>query len=247
MSDHGARTTSHTFITETGRTERNLPFMSIRLPKKLWYSNEEKNLIENSLKLTTHFDTFKTLRHFYYLNKNNKISKSNLKCKLKLSTSFKSIQSLRGISLFEKLPNDRSCSDALIPNIYCTCNQKQAMNESEFQADTNGIKFNDLIKKSMGAINQPTNSFRSKCKLFSYEKLLSVKKQLLSSMYFYEFRYKVEPGNAIFAVYYRYIFLNIPESERKLELYLKTVRLSRYGQQSNCMTDKNLMGYCYCK
>ena len=82
---------------------------------------------------------------------------------------FKSIQSLRGISLFEQLPNDRACSDALIPNIYCTCNQKKSMNETQFIVDTNGIKYNDLVNKSMNAINQPTNSVRSKCELFIYQ------------------------------------------------------------------------------
>ena len=176
----------------------------------------------------------------------NKVNEIDLECKQKMSTNFKSIQSLRGISLFEEIPVDRSCADALIYNIYCTCNQKSSMDETEFTKDTNGIKYSDLISKSVEAINKPTHKVRSKCSLFTYEKLLSVRKQYLSSMYFYEFRYQVQPGDAIFAVYYRYLILDVPVEKRKLEPYLKTVRLSKYGQQSKCMTDKNLMGYCFC-
>jgi len=52
----------------------------------------------------------------------------------------------------------------------------------------------------------------------------------------------VQPGDAIFAVYYRKFF-----KDQKFEQYLKVVRLSKYGNQSNCMLNKNLMGYCFCK
>lgn len=245
MSDHGARTTSHTFVSESGRTERSLPFLSVRLPKRLWNTKIESNLIMNSQKLVTHFDTFKTLRHFYYINKKGNFLNSN-QCLNKFRKSIKEIQGLRGVSLFEEIPDSRSCLDALIPNVYCVCNQRADMNETEFNEDT-GQKFEDIRETSMRAINEITDSVRDKCEKFTYVKLLSAKKKFLSSCYFYEFRYLVQPGDAIFAVYYRFYFLNIPVEKRKLQRYLKTVRLSKYGQQSSCMTNKNLMGYCYCK
>lgn len=246
MSDHGARTTSHTFITESGRTERSLPYLSIRLPKKLWNTKLERNLIMNKNKLVTHFDTFKTLRHFFYINKKEDfLNKNSDKCSHKLKNSFKDIQGLRGISLFETIPTDRSCSDALIPNIYCTCNQRSDMDEPEFFSETN-TTYERIKELSMLAINEPTNKLRDKCALFTFDKLLSARKNLLSSMFFYEFRLMVQPGDAIFAVYFRYRFLNIKPKDRFLERYLKHVRLSKYGIQSNCMTNKNLMGYCYC-
>jgi len=249
MSDLGSRVTGYSFVTDQGRTERTLPFLSIRLPKKLWNSNFERNLISNKLKLTTHFDLFKTLRHFYYLNENENNIHSSLqsKCRYEFKTNFKNIQSLRGISLLEKVPSDRSCSDALIPNVYCTCNQRSDMNETEFLTDTQGKLTYEMIKvKSMNAINVYTNGLRSKCALFTYERLLTAKKKVFSSMLFYEFRYKVQPGDAVFAVYYRIYFYDVKKEDQKLEQYLKVVRLSRYGNQSKCMTDKNLMGYCFC-
>jgi hypothetical protein len=244
MSDHGSRVTGYSFVTDQGRTERTLPFLSIRLPKRLRHTNYEQNLISNKNKLTTHFDLFKTLRHFYYMNL-NEFDPSNAKCRNQFKNSFKNIQGLRGISLFEQIPNSRSCLDALIPNVYCTCNQRADMNETEFIADTG--KTYEIIKvQSMSAINSYAKSFRSKCALFKYVKLLTAKKKSFSSMLFYEFRYKVEPGDAIFAVYYRIYFLNVKKEDQKLEQYLKVVRLSRYGNQSKCMSDKNLMGYCFC-
>jgi hypothetical protein len=240
MADHGSRITGYSFSTDQGRTERTLPFLSIRLPKRLWNTNYEQNLITNKNKLTTHFDLFKTLRHFYYINLND-VDPSNTKCRNQFKKSFKNIQGLRGISLFEQIPNSRSCLDALIPNIYCTCNQRADMNETEFISDTNRT-YEIIQVESMKAINSYTNSVRSKCALFQFDQLLTAKKRRFFTILFYEFRYKVQPGDAIFAVYYRKFF-----KDQKFEQYLKVVRLSKYGNQSNCMLNKKLMGYCYCK
>ena len=241
FSDHGPRTTSYTYTSEFGRLERSMPLLSVRLPRSLWKTRLHRNLVANRHKLVTHFDVYKTLRHFAHLSSST--DSSSAECRRRFATSDAEVRSLRGISLFEdSLPTNRSCQDALVPNVFCVCDQKSEMAEEEFKADT-GHSFAEVNERSIRAINRQTYSVRSKCQPFELVKLMSAHKRILTVQFFYEFKYLVQPGDAIFVVYYKYRFVD----NKKLEAYLKIVRLSKYGRQSDCMTEKKYYGFCFCK
>ena len=241
FSDHGQRTTSYTYTSEFGRLERSMPFLSVRLPRNLWQTRLHRNLVANRHKLVTHFDVYKTLRHFAHLSSST--DSSSAECRRRFATSDAEVRSLRGISLFEdSLPTNRSCQDALVPNVFCVCDQKSEMAEEEFKADT-GHSFAEVNERSIKAINEKTSAFRDECEPFTFIKLMSAHKRILTVQFFYEFKYLVQPDDAIFVVYYRYQFVDV----KRLDIYLKIVRLSKYGRQSDCMTEKEYYGFCFCK
>lgn len=105
-SDHGPRF-SDRVQTTLGYYEERLPLMLISAPKLFQTSYPElyKNLTANSRQLTSHFDIHKTL------------------LQLSLVESEKSIDSLmpNGISLLSQIPKNRTCANAGIPEVFCTC------------------------------------------------------------------------------------------------------------------------------
>jgi hypothetical protein len=64
LSDHGNRLVPYSYKTDTGRMERKLPFLSLRLPKKLWNTKYQLNAKNNKNKLIAAYDIHQTLRHF---------------------------------------------------------------------------------------------------------------------------------------------------------------------------------------
>ena len=60
FSDHGNRLTRYPIYTSTGRIERHLPFLSMRLPKKLWNTSYFHNAKNNEQKLISAFDIYQT-------------------------------------------------------------------------------------------------------------------------------------------------------------------------------------------
>jgi len=112
MSDHGSRLTKYSYQSKVGRMERSTPFFSMRLPKQLIGTEFHRNAVSNKDKLFTAHDVHKTLNQFYYFNQNSSL---NSACRQRFARSDREVRSLRGISLFEKHPENRSCYDALIP------------------------------------------------------------------------------------------------------------------------------------
>ena len=104
MSDHGNRLNYFAYATETGKLERNLPFLSIKLPKKMRPTPFSANLKNNKNKLVSFFDVYQTLRHFLHVNKYGlemlKDNNYSTFCTNQFCTNSFNDRHLRGISLF---------------------------------------------------------------------------------------------------------------------------------------------------
>ena len=247
MSDHGSRVTLYSFETDQGRNERTWPFLSIRLPKRLRNTQYAKNLLNNKRKFISHFDFYKTLRHFSYLNVYDQTNSRNdqvnsEKCRTNFQNSDFYERSLRGVSLFEDIPKKRSCSDAMVPNIFCSCSNKEKISEEKFLKETN-LTFRNAGLVILNQINLMTEQLRSYCSLFSLRKVISVKSFQLNDFVLYELKLLFSPADAVFLGYLKANFKNPSD----IKVYQKAIRFNRYGNQSNCINRKKLFGYCYCK
>ena len=108
MSDHGLRfgPIRRTII---GYVEDRTPYVTLVFPK--WFSKQFPdawhNLNINQNRLTSNLDLHQTLKDI--LNKNFKTTNNNDDIKKS------------GISLFQKIPTNRTCSDLKISGEYCVC------------------------------------------------------------------------------------------------------------------------------
>lgn len=107
FSDHGNRLNYYSYATEGGKLEKNLPFLSIKIPRKLKGTVFSSNLKDNTNKLISFFDIFQTIRQFYHINKyglNSTIVFEELKtCNKKVEKNVLNERSRRGISLFVRI------------------------------------------------------------------------------------------------------------------------------------------------
>ncbi|XP_030766992.1 uncharacterized protein LOC115890793 isoform X2 [Sitophilus oryzae] len=110
LSDHGVRF-GNIINTTRGYYELRLPMNYVSLPD--WfitaYPKETRNFDDNTKLLTSTYDMYMTLQHILSLSGTNYTMRPSLAC-----------PNCR--SLFEKIPLERSCNDAGIPDIWCTCN-----------------------------------------------------------------------------------------------------------------------------
>lgn len=145
LSDHGIRFGA---IRKTiqGWYEERLPTNLVSIPP--WfqskYPEKYKNLKENSKKLTSTFDVYMTLQDILHLStKNHNISKSKA-CP-------------HCYSLFSDIPGNRSCKQAGIPELWCTCLGKFEENTTQTTENlrNEAIKIMLLqIKNMEPAVNQ---------------------------------------------------------------------------------------------
>ena len=63
MSDHGNRLNYYAYATEPGKLERYLPFLSVKLPKKMRDSTFAASLRGNKNKLVSFFDVYQMSLH----------------------------------------------------------------------------------------------------------------------------------------------------------------------------------------
>ena len=243
FSDHGSRMNEFAHTTDAGKMERSMPFLGIRLPNRMQATKYAKHLHNNRNKLISTFDVYKTLKHFFYINKLGLNSKklNSLECREHFKKSNHSIRSLRGISLFEKIESGRSCLDAIVPSGYCICNPKASISEEGFSEET---KY-DVVSAAriiIGEINKITDSVRSKCARFKLDTIASLKKSVFSTKNLYEFQILLQPGNALFEATLKY-----EKKSSKLRLHDKVLRISRYDKQSDCMKEHQFYGFCFCE
>jgi hypothetical protein len=236
FSDHGSRLSSYAYQTDAGMMEKNLPFVSIRLPKILWNSQYQTNLLENKNKLVTAFDIFQTLRHFYHLNGN--YSKELDRNQFKLND--KNVRQLRGISLFEEIPINRSCRDAFIPETFCSLKKRIFLTENQFKNET-GYSFNKLADYILEIVNGRTKKIREKCELFKFKEIERVTK-FTSRKPGYNIFISLNPGYALFQV----VVTLTQNVEKPFSAYSKVVRMNPDKNESNCV-ESSLKPFCYCK
>lgn len=155
------------------------------------------------------------------------------------------IRSERGISLFEPIPSTRSCSDALIPDAFCSCFRQENISEVEFEMDTTE-SFKSTAGFILAQINHLTDSVRAKCHQFRLERIVSFKKLVINRIKMYAVVLVSQPGDAWFEA-----SLKLEENKRKgqfgrLKLNGDPIRLSAYGNQSHCIKHPTLVNFCFC-
>lgn len=135
LSDHGHRFDDFR-KTKQGRIEDSMPMVSVVLPE--WYSQRYPHisaaLRTNSGRLTSSFDLYSTFVDVFQRNAANYTGVSedyvyvpwSLEvCVLfNFQARYRFNSRVRGRTLFEPVPLNRTCEEAGIPEMYCTCKEK---------------------------------------------------------------------------------------------------------------------------
>ncbi|VDI46881.1 Hypothetical predicted protein [Mytilus galloprovincialis] len=244
MSDHGTMI-DRIRNTPIGRIEAKLPFFSIVLPTilKKKYPHIDHNLQTNINRLTSPLDLYKTFID---------IATNSYNPQPKGTEAIKN----SGISLFNEIPKDRTCTDAFIPESSCACYTSEAI-------PTNNAVIENITSSVVGTINNYLKPHRSKCAVLILKKIhqaklihsnlkhleLGKKKAIWQYLYKpkldkkqrYFIIFEVMPSEGIFEV-----TTEITQTNNFIILD-KIIRANRYGNQSVCIDDRDLKPYCYCK
>ncbi|XP_022669773.1 uncharacterized protein LOC111253880 isoform X3 [Varroa destructor] len=206
LSDHG-----HRFDpirrTRQGHVEERLPLLAIATGD----SSQRTTLAYNSNMLTSHYDTYEVLRSL-------------------LPARSRPEQTEFGINILDNLvPSNRTCSQAGIPDLYCTCtSQEDAGGFDEGMAI-------DLAQRAVGFINsmlQKDYISSSACSRLSLKKIAS----MFLIGYEKVLSLETSPGNALFELRFR-------DWNDQLEEPMFS-RINRYGEP--CIRSQTLRKYCYC-
>ncbi|XP_065217381.1 uncharacterized protein LOC135843428 [Planococcus citri] len=247
MSDHGHRF-ADVRNTQQGKLEERLPFFSFTFPS--WFKNKYpeaySNFRDNVHRLTTPFDVHKTLKNV-------------------LNFEGPGVGTLdeRGISLFRKIPKQRSCRDAEIEPHWCACLVWQTI-------DFNTKIIHRAAKEFVEFLNQYNSQFTNLCKKLDLDSIRDAAKLLPNKRVLtfkgsldvdghlpdltnkiritsdlYQIRVKTTPGNGLFefsSIYDR-------TDDRFIFQIQDVSRINKYGDDSLCIYDnqEQLRKYCYCK
>lgn len=247
MSDHG-----HRFAkirnTLQGKQEERLPFFSFIFPPwfKKVYPEAYANFVHNTHYLTTPFDVHKTLESIL----NFEIPKVGDRRQ-------------RAISLFNKIPLDRTCADAFIEPHWCAC-----LNWQEISIDDDNVIA--AAKYFIQFLNTYTEDHRDICEELKFKKILwaaklipnkgllkfyksgdqdgfigdfSAKTKLTTETY--QLKVKTVPGDGLFEVSINYDIKKNVFSTKISDIS----RINMYGSQARCVENSlfHLRKYCYCK
>ncbi|XP_043526689.1 uncharacterized protein LOC122537526 [Frieseomelitta varia] len=247
MSDHG-----HRFAkirnTLQGKQEERLPFFSFIFPPwfKKVYPEAYANFLHNTHYLTTPFDVHKTLESIL----NFEIPKVGDRRQ-------------RAISLFDKIPLDRTCADAFIEPHWCAC-----LNWQEISIDDDNVIA--AAKYFIQFLNTYTEDHRDICEELKFKKILwaaklipnkgllkfyksgdqdgfigdfSAKTKLTTETY--QLKVKTVPGDGLFEVSINYDIKKNVFSTKISDIS----RINMYGSQARCVENSlfHLRKYCYCK
>lgn len=180
------------------------------------------------------------------------------------SHHFKKSKSARAISLFNVVPTNRSCADAYIEPHWCSCLNLNFVNVTA-----------PIVKRAAGAIvdriNAYTNEERQIChtlsvanvtwagKLVPHQTLIKFKQNRDLDGYLadltststkitnelYQLQILVMPGQSIFEASLTHNLIS-----DQFEVNITDIsRINKYGDQANCILDKNpdLRKFCYCR
>nr|XP_034184606.1 uncharacterized protein LOC117606349 [Osmia lignaria] len=247
MSDHGHRF-AEIRNTVQGKQEERLPFFSFVFPPwfKKVYPEAYANFLHNTHYLTTPFDVHKTLETI-----------------LNLETPKIGNRHERAISLFDKVPLDRTCADAFIEPHWCAC-----LSWQEISVDENNVIA--AAKYFIEFLNQYTEDHRDICEPLKLKEILwaaklipnkgllkfqksgdqdgfigdfSAKTKLTSEIY--QLKVKTKPGDGLFEVSITYDIKKNAFSTKISDVS----RINMYGSQARCVENSlyHLRKYCYCK
>ena len=195
----------------------------------------EHNALKNKYKLLGMHDIHQTLRQFLNINK-------GLYYENEHRLNIHNVRSLRGVSLLEEIPINRSCYDVLIPFGQCYCGKTEKLSEHEFYKYSK-MSLEELKAILLDIVVQLTTPYRHQCVLYEFKNILSIVRKQFNTDYIYTFEYLLEPGNAVFIAS---IVLNKDSNGLKYKIIGKIIRTSRYNDQSYCITNSYLKNFCYC-
>ncbi len=250
MTDHGARFSSLR-NTYQGKLEERLPFMSIRMPPKFQtqYPTIMKNLRLNSHRLTTPFDVHETFEHLFDFHSLDPYkSKSN-----------------RSFSLFELVPESRTCAVADVEQHWCTCLDWHdiSVNEPIIQQYSRAVvdflnKFVSDHKQDCATLallrvnkasqlnvdNHLSKSARSSNANTQVPQFQHSSLQPTNETRFYQIQLETTPGQGQFEVTAEY-----DPRKQTFDLQKRHLsRINRYGETSACIAQKRpeFREICYC-
>ncbi|CAG5127017.1 unnamed protein product [Candidula unifasciata] len=226
FSDHGVRW-GPLRDSKNGVFEGRTPYTILTFPD--WflekYPDVAANLKVNTRRLTSHFDTHATLLDLLYFKSNTSLlSKSR-----------------RSISLFHKIPWDRTCEDASIPTEFCLCGYQNLAD-----ADTKSPISKALAELVIEALNSKTD--KNICAPFKVDQIIHV---LNISLYdansngettLYKVKLQVTPGYAIFEAS---VYATTNSADFRVANSID--RLNLYKGQADCMQIAMYKPFCYCK
>lgn len=246
-TDHGARYSSLR-KTYQGKLEERLPFMSIRMPPKFQaqYPMIMRNLRLNSRRLTTPFDIHETFEHLFSFHSADPYqSKSN-----------------RSISLFELVPENRTCPQADVEQHWCACQEWHdlSINQSIIQQYSRAV---------IDFLNNFMSDYKQDCATLTLTRVnkasqLNTNNRSLKSIHssngipqfqnssfetanettFYQIQFETTPGQGQFELTAEYNPRTKTFDIQKRHLS----RMNKYGETSACIAQKrpDLREICFC-
>ncbi|KAL7287426.1 hypothetical protein TKK_0018535 [Trichogramma kaykai] len=246
MSDHGHRF-AEIRNTLQGKQEERLPFFSFTFPAWFKQSHPQAyaNFVWNTQRLTTPFDVHATLSHLL---------------------DFRGVKdgdlNDRGISLFDKIPIERTCADAFIEPHWCAC-----LAWEEVSVERDAVK--EASRYLVDFLNSYTDEHRDICaklrlaevlwaaRLIPTKGILNFKKSQDKDGFvaelsaetpvtseLYQVKVRTSPGNGLFEA-------SIAHRVEKNIFSTKITdisRINKYGSQARCVENSlfHLRKYCYC-
>lgn len=226
MSDHGMRF-GNIRKTHIGQLEQRLPMLFIALPKlfREQFPQYLSNLRHNANKLTTPFDLYVTWLHLLHLEEH--INKGN--------------KSKRAISMFQEIPEERSCADASVDPHWCACAMSSAVNTNDSIVTRSSQFF-------INAINENLKPVKSVCEQLRLHQIKNAKSiSMLSKTMNGDIRYHrlivhTQPGDGLFEGTIVYNTLT-----NTFTLGSAVDRINSYGKENKCGVNYLLEKLCYCK
>ncbi|CAI9738683.1 XP_029648894.2uncharacterized protein LOC115222734 [Octopus vulgaris] len=250
FSDHGIRFGSYR-STYLGKLEERLPFMFLIPPHwfKQSFPHMWNNLKSNSHRLTTPFDIYETLVDILDMKKAMKRDHNE---------EIESTQRKR-ISLFRKVPLNRTCEEATILPHWCTCHESKPVKITD-SIVAKGAQY--LVK----CINKKTSQLRNLCDQLE---LVSIKDAVIMAantnllrfvrnrnyvinrhvvygnkvntiIKDYQLTIQTNPGGGLFEGTVRY-----DSKTKHFSLLGDISRTNMYGDQARCVS--NARKFCFCR
>lgn len=137
-------------------------------------------------------------------------------------------------SIFKEIPLNRSCEQIAINPHWCTCTRFEAL-------DSNSQAVHEIAEEIVAHINNGLEEHSGLCATLRLKNVVSAKKSV-GNQDFEAFlvTVKVMPSRGIFEA-------TVKRNEDNVIEVLGTIsRLNMYGNQSECISTKELKLFCYC-
>ncbi|KAJ9589461.1 hypothetical protein L9F63_017322 [Diploptera punctata] len=241
LSDHGLRNDKIRQVYQ-GYLEDRLPYAFFLLPKKftLLYPEAVKNLKNNTRKLTTAFDIYKTLQDLIYLNELKSTTLKNRSKQLEIMES-KPI----AISLFLPIHKTRTCTDAGIHTQWCSCHRSTVVSTKSLLVQKMSLilllKVNSMLAAYVMCAKLSLAEIRSA--RMEHDLVINSPQQYIpkENAKYYTVTIRTIPGDALFE---GLILHNVITNS--CHVVGDVTRINMYGNQSACVYQNHIKSYCYC-